>query len=99
MPRKRSRWSRSRSRMLARSSARDQNSASSLTATERTWLREDDGQRLPTADRRGGRHAGVRLVDLPVGEAVEHLVEGNASFQPCERRAEAVVQAVPEREV
>ena len=38
-------------------------------------------------------------VDVPLGEAVEHLVERDAALESGERRAEAVVNAVAEPEV
>ena len=39
-----------------------------------------------------------RSVDAPLGEAVEELLEGHPSFQPRQRSAEAVVDAMSERD-
>ncbi len=38
-------------------------------------------------------------VDLPLGEPLQHLVEGDPPLEASECRAEAVVRAVPERHV
>ena len=38
-------------------------------------------------------------VDLPVGEALQHLVERDPSLEPRERGAEAEVEAVAEAQV
>jgi len=38
-------------------------------------------------------------VDLPGGEAVEHLVQGDTAFEPGEGRSEAEVDAVAKSQV
>ena len=42
---------------------------------------------------------GVVPVDLPLGEATEHLVERDPALEAGQRRAQAEVDAVPERQV
>ena len=39
------------------------------------------------------------MVDVPLGEPVQELVQRDLSFEPCEVRAQAVVEPVAEREV
>ena len=58
-----------------------------------------DRQALPAAH--GGRPGllGVVPIDLPLGEALQHLVEGHPSLEAGERGAEAEVDAVAERQV
>ena len=51
------------------------------------------------AHRRRRRQLDAVVVDVPLGEAVEELVERDASLEPGERGAEAVVDAPPERQV
>ena len=41
----------------------------------------------------------VVVVDLPLGEPLQHLVEGHPPFEAGQVGAEAVMQAVAEREV
>src|SRR6185503_16043852 len=61
--------------------------------------RQYQTQLLPTA------HCGRRcelhclIVDAPFRPAIEQLVEGDASFQPSEISAEAVVHALPESQI
>ena len=64
-----------------------------------TSLRGEDRELLPAAH--GGRAAldRVLVVDLPVGPALQHLVEGDAALEPRQRGAEAEVQPVPEAQV
>ena len=56
-------------------------------------------ERGPAADRGGAGLLGVVPVDLPVGEALQHLVERDAALEPGERGAEAEVEAVAEAQV
>ena len=60
---------------------------------------QQDGHGLPAADRggRGQLHPGG--VQVPLGEPVEELVEGDPSFEAGEAGTEAEVEPVPEREV
>src|SRR4051794_30403269 len=58
-----------------------------------------DRQLLPAAHGGRGREADVVVVDLPVRPALQDLVHRDASFQPGQRSAEAVVAAEPEDEV
>src|SRR5204863_9424833 len=60
---------------------------------------KDERHALPAAHRRRRGELGVRVIDLPLWEPVEQLVQRNAAFEPREVRAEAVVQSEPEREV
>src|SRR4051794_18832092 len=62
-------------------------------------LRRVDGKSFPAADRRGAGLPGVLPVDVPLGEALQHLVECDPSFESRQRGAEAEVDAVPEGEV
>ena len=55
--------------------------------------------RVPAAHGRGRRELHAVVVDLPLGEAVEHLVERDPALEPGERGAEAEVEAVAEGEV
>src|SRR5262245_21877367 len=50
-----------------------------------------------SAHRRGVHHLDLRLVDAPLREAGEGLLEHDAAFEPGEARAEAEVDAVAER--
>ena len=59
---------------------------------------EVDGEGRPAADL-GGVELGVVGVDLPLGEALEDLVDGDPRLEPGERCAEAEVDAVAEGEV
>src|SRR5918998_6861603 len=61
--------------------------------------RHDDRQRLPAPDRRCRRELGAVEVDLPLGEPLQHLLEGDAALEPCEGGAEAEVEAEAERQV
>src|ERR1700730_7563544 len=56
-------------------------------------------QSLPAAN--GGRRRQLHtvVIDVPLSEAVEQLVERDPSFQARQVRAEAVVQPLTEREV
>ena len=54
---------------------------------------------LPPADRGGAGLLGVVPVDLPLGEALEDLVERDPALEAGERGTEAEVEAVPERQV
>ena len=56
-------------------------------------------QLFPAPDRRCRRESCGFVVDAPLGPAVEQLVERDAAFQPGQVRAEAVVQALAERQV
>src|SRR5438067_4335517 len=56
-------------------------------------------QRFPAPHGRCAGHLGVLPVDLPLGEALEHLVEGHSTLEAGERSAEAEVDAVPEAQV
>jgi hypothetical protein len=42
---------------------------------------------------------GAADVDVPFGESVEQLVEGDTAFEPCKRGSEAEVDAVAKPEV
>src|SRR6185437_4371721 len=53
----------------------------------------DDEHALTAADCRSGCELDVAVVDIPLGEAVEKLVERHAAFEPGEARAEAVVES------
>ena len=48
---------------------------------------DEHRHRVPPAHRRGGRDAGVVVVDLPVGEPLQHLVERHPALQPRQRGA------------
>ena len=61
--------------------------------------REDERHPLPAAHRRGRRQLHAVVVDVPLGEAVQQLVEAHATFEPREVGAEAEVEALAEREV
>src|ERR1700683_2059815 len=67
----------------------------------RTWTgsRRAHRQRLPAPDGRGVGALGPFVVDLPIGEATQHLVECETSLQPRQCGAQAKVDAVAEREV
>ena len=54
---------------------------------------------IPAAYRRRRRTACVLVVDLPLREPVQHLIEGDPSLEANQCRAEAVVRAVPEGHV
>ena len=62
-------------------------------------LGENDGEAFPGRARSRSAQSGAGHVDIPFGEAVEQLVEGDLPLEPGEARAEAEVQAEPEREV
>src|SRR5271163_2594201 len=53
-------------------------------------------QRLPAPHGRGAGTLCFVVVDLPLGEAVEHLVERHAAFQAGQRHTQAEVDAVAE---
>ena len=42
---------------------------------------------------------GVIPIDLPIGEAFEHFLEGDTSLEAGQRRAQAKVYAIAERDV
>jgi len=54
---------------------------------------------VPAPHRRGGRATSLLAVDLPIGEAVQHLVEGDRALETRQRSTEAVVRATPEGDV
>src|SRR5689334_1943667 len=58
----------------------------------------DQRHALPAADRRRGRELDVVVVDVPLGEAVEELVERDLAFEAGQVRAQAVVHSVAEGE-
>src|SRR4051794_27601850 len=63
------------------------------------WSARRDRQALPSTHRGGaGLHRAVP-VDLPVGEALQHLVERDAAFESSQRRPETEVDPVAERQV
>src|SRR5580704_6490534 len=70
---------------------------SSRDGRVRTASRRPHRQRLPTPHGRGVGPLGLVVVDLPLRESVEHLVERNAPFEPGQRSPEAQVDAVAER--
>src|SRR5205807_10239235 len=61
--------------------------------------RRDDREGLPSPDRRGRRQLGPAVVDFPLREALQELVEGDPPLEAGEGGAEAEVHAVAEREV
>ena len=69
--------------------------ADACSACERTDRRAHR-QRLPAPHRRGAGPLGLVVVDLPLGEALQHLVERDAALEAGQRRAEAEVDAVAE---
>ena len=84
------------------SAARSRRTGLSYGRRRRRWARrhdDDDGQRLVAAHRRRRGDLGAVEVDVPLGEALQHLVERDPAFEARERGAEAEVDAVPEREV
>src|SRR6185312_4421768 len=58
--------------------------------------RRANRQRLPAAHRGRLGPLGPAIVDLPLGEAVQHFVQGDAPLEPGERCAEAEVDPVAE---
>src|SRR4029077_1508499 len=77
-------------------------SSVNLSAYRRSAVRvsgRDHGESLPPSDGGGPGLHRVVPVDLPRGEAVEDLVEGDPSLEPGQCGAEAEVQAVAEGEV
>src|SRR5581483_8656836 len=60
--------------------------------------RDGHGERRPTTHR-GGVQPGGAHVDVPLGEAVQHLVQGDPALEAGEGGAEAEVDAVAERQV
>src|SRR6516164_7967902 len=56
-----------------------------------------DRQRLPAPHRRGVGPLGPVVIDIPLREALQHLVEGDAALEARQRRAETEVDAVAER--
>ena len=59
----------------------------------------DRRHRVPTPNRRRRRPMRVRQVDIPIGEPVQHLVEGDPALETRQRRTQAKVHAVSERDV
>ena len=57
---------------------------------------EHHREALPTPHRGGPGLLGILPVDLPGGEALEHLVEGHPALEPGQRGAEAEVEPVAE---
>ena len=57
------------------------------------------GQGFPAAHRRRRAERGVGQIGLPLREALEDFLQGDAAFQPGQRRAQAEVGADAEREV
>ena len=62
-------------------------------------LPDQHRQLLPAAHGAGVRLLGALPVDVPLREAVEHLVERDAALEPGQRGTQAEVDAVAEREV
>src|SRR5271156_2447075 len=62
-------------------------------------LRRAHRERLPAPHGRGMGPLGLVVVDLPLGEAREHLVECDATLEPGQGGPEAEVDAVAEGEV
>src|SRR5437660_2412012 len=56
-------------------------------------------QRFPAPHGRCAGHLGVLRVDVPLREALQHLVEGHPPLEAGEGGAEAEVDAVPEAQV
>ena len=57
------------------------------------------GQGIPSTQRGGRRHASVVGVDLPLGEALEDLLQGDPAFEPRQRLTQAVMGAEAEGEM
>src|SRR5271163_1529744 len=62
----------------------------------RTASRRAHRQCLPAPHGRRARPACLVVVDLPLGEALQHLVERHPAFEPGQRRTEAQMDAVAE---
>src|SRR3546814_6334336 len=60
---------------------------------------EQDRKRLPAPDHRHRGHARAGQVDLPLGEALQDLLDHDPSLEPGEGGAQAEVDAVTEGEV
>src|SRR6478672_6005739 len=60
---------------------------------------EHEAHALPATNGRRRRELHAAVVDVPLGKAIEQLVERDSPFEAGEVGAEAVVQAEPEGEV
>src|SRR5580765_2910922 len=91
----RSRVSAARSRRTLLSYGRRSRADSSAV----TVSRRHDGECFVAAHCRCLRDLGAIEFHVPLGEPRQHLIQRDAAFEARERRAEAEVDAVPEREV
>src|SRR5215470_20374161 len=71
--------------------------APAVGENQASFSRDEHGERLPAADRRRRGEPGRVGVDVPFGEALQDLLQGDAPLQAGERRAEAVMDAPAER--